>query len=121
MTQAIESLDITPSLALVDGVKVDYYGSSTPLNQVASLSVPDPTTIAIAPWEPGILGDIEKAILKSNLGLTPNNDGSVIRITIPALTEERRLDFVKKVKRLGEEVLVALQGRSPTVSPLWWF
>ena len=83
------------SLAVVDGVMVDYYGSSTPLNQVASLSVPDPTTITIAPWEPGILGDIEKAILKSNLGLTPNNDGKVVRLNIPPLTEERRKDLVK--------------------------
>lgn len=83
------------SLALVDGVKVDYYGSSTPLNQVASLSVPDPTTIAIAPWEPGVLGEIEKAILKSNLGLTPNNDGKVVRLNIPPLTEERRRNLVK--------------------------
>jgi ribosome recycling factor len=83
------------SLAVVDGVMVDYYGSSTPLNQVASLSVPDPTTIAIAPWEPGILGEIEKAILKSNLGLTPNNDGKVVRLNIPPLTEERRKEIVK--------------------------
>ena len=83
------------SLAVVDGVMVDYYGSSTPLNQVASLSVPDPTTLAIAPWEPGILGDIEKAILKSNLGLTPNNDGKVVRLNIPPLTEERRKELVK--------------------------
>lgn len=83
------------SLALVDGVKVEYYGSSTPLNQVASLSVPDPTTIAIAPWEPGVLGEIEKAILKSNLGLTPNNDGKVVRLNIPPLTEERRRNLVK--------------------------
>ncbi|MGD8441422.1 MAG: ribosome recycling factor [Holophagae bacterium] len=83
------------SLAIVDGVKVDYYGSATPLNQVASLSVPDPATIAIAPWEPGILGDIEKAILKSNLGLTPNNDGKVIRLNIPPLTEDRRHQLVK--------------------------
>ena len=83
------------SLALVDGVMVDYYGSATPINQVASMSVPDPTTIAIAPWEPGILGDIEKAILKSNLGLTPNNDGKVVRLNIPPLTEERRRDLVK--------------------------
>lgn len=83
------------SLAVVDGVMVDYYGSATPISQVASLSVPDPTTIAIAPWEPGILGDIEKAILKSNLGLTPNNDGKVVRLNIPPLTEERRRDLVK--------------------------
>lgn len=83
------------SLALVDGVVVDYYGSATPLNQVASLSVPDPTTITIAPWEPGVLGNIEKAILKSNLGLTPNNDGRLIRLNIPPLTEDRRRDLVK--------------------------
>jgi len=83
------------SLAVVDGVLVDYYGSATPLNQVASLSVPDPTTITIAPWEPGVLGAIEKAILKSNLGLTPNNDGKVVRLNIPPLTEERRRDLVK--------------------------
>jgi len=83
------------SLAIVDGIKVDYYGTATPLNQVASLSVPDPTTIAIAPWEPGVLADIEKAILKSNLGLTPNNDGKVIRLNIPPLTEERRKELVK--------------------------
>jgi ribosome recycling factor len=83
------------SLAVVDGVSVDYYGSATPLNQVASLSVPDPTTITIAPWEPGVLAAIEKAILKSNLGLTPNNDGKVIRLNIPPLTEERRRGLVK--------------------------
>jgi ribosome recycling factor len=83
------------SLAIVDGVVVDYYGSATPLNQVASLSVPDPATIMIAPWEPGILGDIEKAILKSNLGLTPNNDGKAVRLNIPPLTEERRRELVK--------------------------
>ncbi len=83
------------SLAVVDGVMVDYYGSQTPIDQVASLSVPDPTTIAIAPWEPGVLGEIEKAILKSNIGLTPNNDGKVIRLNIPPLTEERRRDLVK--------------------------
>lgn len=91
------------SLAVVDGVMVDYYGSSTPLNQVASLSVPDPTTIAIAPWEPGILGEIEKAILKSNLGLTPNNDGKVVRLNIPPLTEERRRDLVKIAQADAED------------------
>jgi len=78
------------SLALLDGLAVDYYGSQTPLNQVASLSVPDPTTIVIAPWEPKVLADVERAILKSNLGLTPTNDGKVIRLLIPSLTEERR-------------------------------
>lgn len=83
------------SLSLLDGVTVDYYGIQTPLNQVASLSVPDATTIVIAPWEPKVLADVEKALLKSNLGLTPNNDGKVVRLNIPALTEERRKSLVK--------------------------
>ncbi len=83
------------SLAVLDGVMVDYYGSPTPINQVASLSVPDAATITIAPWEPNVLAEVEKAILKSNLGLTPNNDGKVIRLSIPALTEERRRQLVK--------------------------
>ncbi len=83
------------SLNLVDGIMVDYYGTPTPINQVASLSVPDSNTIVIAPWEPKVLADIGKAILKSNLGLTPNNDGKVIRLNIPQLTEERRRELVK--------------------------
>lgn len=83
------------SLAVIDGVMVDYYGTPTPLTQVASLSVPDPATIVIAPWEPKMLAEIEKAILKSNLGMTPNNDGKVVRLHIPALTEERRKQLVK--------------------------
>jgi ribosome recycling factor len=83
------------SLSLLDGITIDYYGTQTPLNQVASLSVPDATTIMIAPWEPNVLGDVEKALLKSNLGLTPNSDGKVVRLNIPALTEERRKSLVK--------------------------
>ena len=83
------------SLALLDGITVDYYGTPTPINQVASLSVPEPTTIVIAPWEPKVLADVEKALLRSNLGLTPNNDGKVVRLVIPALTEERRRELVK--------------------------
>lgn len=90
------------SLALVDGITVDYYGSQTPLNQVAALSVPDPTTIAIAPWEPKVLAEVEKAILRSNLGLTPNNDGKVVRLNIPALTEERRKELVKVAHDVAE-------------------
>jgi ribosome recycling factor len=90
------------SLALVDGITVDYYGSQTPLNQVAALSVPDPTTIAIAPWEPKVLAEVEKAILRSNLGLTPNNDGKVVRLNIPALTEERRKELVKVAHEVAE-------------------
>lgn len=90
------------SLALVDGITVDYYGSQTPLNQVAALSVPDPTTIAIAPWEPKVLAEVEKAILRSNLGLTPNNDGKVVRLNIPPLTEERRKELVKVAHEVAE-------------------
>jgi ribosome recycling factor len=88
------------SLALIDGITVDYYGSQTPLNQVAALSVPDSTSITIAPWEPKVLAEVEKAILRSNLGLTPNNDGKVVRLNIPALTEERR----KKLAKVAHEV-----------------
>lgn len=90
------------SLALLDGINVDYYGSPTPISQVASLSVPEPTTIMIAPWEPKMLGEVEKAILKSQLGLTPNNDGKVVRLSIPALTEERRRDLVKIARDSAE-------------------
>jgi ribosome recycling factor len=90
------------SLALIDGITVDYYGSQTPLNQVAALSVPDPTTITIAPWEPKVLAEVEKAILRSNLGLTPNNDGKVVRLNIPALTEERRKELVKVAHEVAE-------------------
>jgi len=90
------------SLALVDGITIDYYGSQTPLNQVAALSVPDPSTIAIAPWEPKVLAEVEKALLKSNLGLTPNSDGKVVRLNIPALTEERRMELVKVAQNVAE-------------------
>jgi len=91
------------SLALLDGLTVDYYGTQTPLNQVASLSVPDSSTIVIAPWEPKVLGDVERAILKSNLGLTPTNDGKVVRLNIPALTEERRRELVKVAHQDAEQ------------------
>jgi len=90
------------SLAIVDGVKVDYYGSQTPLSQVASLSVPDPSTIVIAPWEPKIVAEVERAILKSNLGLTPSNDGKVVRLNIPPLTEQRRKELVKVAQQMAE-------------------
>jgi ribosome recycling factor len=90
------------SLAIIDGITVDYYGAQTPLNQVATLSVPDPSTIAIAPWEPKVLAEIEKAILRSNLGLTPNNDGRTIRLNIPALTEERRKALAKVAHEIAE-------------------
>ncbi|MBI3448509.1 MAG: ribosome recycling factor [Acidobacteria bacterium] len=91
------------SLAILDGVTVDYYGTQTPLNQVASLSIPDPTLIVAQPWDATMVPAIEKAIRAGNLGLNPNNDGKVVKIPIPPLTEERRKEFVKKVDHMGEE------------------
>ncbi|OGP73560.1 MAG: ribosome recycling factor [Deltaproteobacteria bacterium RBG_16_49_23] len=98
------------SLALLDDIRIDYYGTSTPLNQMATLAVPEPRLITIQPWDPATIGEIEKAILKSELGLTPMNDGKVIRINIPRLTEERRKDLVKVVKKMGEATKVALRN-----------
>ncbi len=98
------------SIALLDGVKVDYYGTPTPLNQVATLAVPESRMITIQPWDTSILSDIEKAILKSDLGLVPTNDGKVIRISIPQLTEERRKELVKVVKRIGENAKIAIRN-----------
>jgi len=91
------------SLSLLDGIKVEYYGALTPLNQVASLSVPESRLIVISPWDSTALGAIEKAIMKSDLGLMPNNDGKLIRLSIPVLTEERRKDLVKVVRKQAEE------------------
>ena len=98
------------SLALLDGIKADSYGSLLPLNQVATLTIPDSRMIAIQPWDPQALAPIEKAILKSNIGLTPVNDGKVIRISIPQLTEERRKELVKQVKKISEEYRVAIRN-----------
>ena len=95
--------------ALLDGVRVEAYGNTTPLNQVASVSVPDPRTILIQPWDATQLKEIEKGIVKSDLGLSPNNDGKVIRLTMPTLTEERRKQLAKKVHGLGEEAKTALR------------
>lgn len=98
------------SISLLDGVRADYYGAPTPLNQMASLSVPEPRLILIQPWDASTCGAIEKAILKSDLGLTPNNDGKVVRIAVPPLTEERRKDLVKVVKKMAEETKVAVRS-----------
>jgi ribosome recycling factor len=98
------------SLALLDGVRVNYYGVPTPLSQVASLSVPESRTMAIQPWDPKIIGEIEKAIQKSDLGLTPLSDGKIVRINIPPLTEERRKELVKVIKRMEEECKVAMRN-----------
>lgn len=97
------------SLALLDGVKVDYYGTTTPLKQVANLGVPESRLITVQPWEPSLIKDIEKALLASGLGLTPSNDGKIIRLPIPPLTEERRKDLIKLCKKHGEESKVVLR------------
>jgi ribosome recycling factor len=98
------------SLSLLDGIKVEAYGSSMPLNQVATLTIPESRLIVIQPWDPQLLSAIEKAIFKSDLGLNPANDGKVIRIAIPQLTEERRKELVKQVKKISEEYRVAIRN-----------
>lgn len=98
------------SLALLDSVQVDYYGTPTPLNQVGSLAVPEPRLITIQPWEKNLIGEIERAILKADLGLNPTSDGQLIRLVFPPLTEERRKDMVKQVKRMGEDAKVAVRN-----------
>lgn len=98
------------SLALFDDIRIDYYGTPAPLNQLATLSVPEPRLITIQPWDTTTIGEIEKAILKSELGLTPMSDGKMIRINIPRLTEERRKELVKVVKKMGEGTKVALRN-----------
>lgn len=118
MTKALELLRIEnsklrtgrASLSLLDDIKVDYYGTAMPLNQVATLATPDARLITIQPWEASMVSVIEKAILKSGLGLNPAHDGKVIRLPIPPLTEERRRDLVKYVKKLGEDAKVSIRN-----------
>jgi ribosome recycling factor len=98
------------SLSLLDGIRVDYYGTQTPLNQMASLSVPESRLIVIQPWDVSAIKEIEKAILKSDLGLTPSSDGKLIRIAIPPLTEERRKELVKVVSKICEEHKIAARN-----------
>lgn len=98
------------SLGILDNIRVDYYGSVVPLNQVATLGIPEPRVITIQPWEQKIISVIEKAIMKSDLGLTPINDGRVIKIIIPPLTEERRKQIVKVVRKRAEEARVAIRN-----------
>ena len=95
---------------MLDRIQMEYYGSMTPINQVANISAPEPRMLLITPWDKSSLKDIERAILTSDLGLNPNNDGSVIRLMIPELTEETRRDLVKKVKKYGEESMVAIRS-----------
>ena len=95
---------------VLDKVKVDYYGTPTPIQQVGNISVPEPRMIQIAPWEKSLIKDIEKAILASDVGITPSNDGAVIRLVFPELTEERRKDLSKDVKKKGEDAKVAIRN-----------
>lgn len=97
------------STAILDGLTVDYYGQSTPLNQVAKLSVPDPSLIVAQPFDPSLIGEIERAIQAADLGLNPSNDGKLVRIPIPPLTEERRKQLVKRVGQIAEEGRTALR------------
>lgn len=118
MDQAIEHLQKElmkistgkASTAMLDGLLVAYYGTPTPLGQVANVSTADSRTLVIQPWEKNMLAPIEKAIFEANLGITPQNDGEIIRISIPPLTEERRKDLVKKVKSLGEDAKVSIRN-----------
>ena len=95
---------------VLDRIRVDYYGTPTPIQQVGNISIPDPRTIQISPWEKSILKDIEKAIQASDVGINPTNDGSTIRLVFPELTEERRRDLVKEIKKKGEDAKVAVRN-----------
>lgn len=99
------------NVAILDGVMVNYYGTPTPLKQVANLSTPEPRLIQVQAWEKNLLPEIEKSIIAANIGLTPQNDGKVVRLPIPALTEERRKDLVKQAKKLGEDCKIAVRNQ----------
>ena len=118
MTKTCESLNTTlatiragrANAAVLDQIFVDYYGVPTPIQQMASISTPDPRSLIIAPWDHSVLKSIEKAILASDLGINPQNDGRAIRLVFPPLTEERRKDLVKQTKKYGEEAKVAIRN-----------
>lgn len=118
MTKAIESLkkELTKvrtgraSISLLDDVRVDYYGTPTPLNQIGTLAVPEPRLITIQPWEKNLIPDIEKAIMKSDLGLNPASDGQIVRLSIPALTEDRRKEMAKLAKSIGENAKISIRN-----------
>lgn len=96
--------------SLLDRIQVDYYGTMTPLPQLSTISTPDPKSLVVTPWDKGMLAKVERAILASDLGLTPNNDGNVIRMNLPHLTEERRKDLVKLIKKIAEDMRVAVRN-----------
>jgi len=104
------------SPSMLEGVKIDYYGVLTPLNQMSNINTPDSRSIIIQPWDKNVLDLIEKAILVANLGFNPQNDGAIIRINVPALTEERRIDLVKKAKIEGENAKISIRNVRRTVN-----
>jgi len=104
------------SISLLDSVRVDYYGTPTPLNQLATLAIPEPRMITIQPWDMQVTREIEKAILKADLGLTPTSDGKLVRVSIPPLTEERRKDLVKVVKKMAEAARVSIRNHRRKVN-----
>jgi len=104
------------SISLLDGIRVDYYGTLTPLNQIATISIPESRLITIQPWDTNIIGDIEKALQRSELGLNPMNDGKIIRISIPSLSEERRKDLVKVVKKMIEDYKVEIRNHRRNIN-----
>lgn len=104
------------NVKMLDGVKVDYYGTMTPITQVASLSVSDPKQITIQPWEKNMIGPIEKAIMAANLGFNPQNNGEIIRVLVPTLTEERRKDLAKKARQEAEQVKVTIRNLRRTTN-----
>ncbi len=118
MEKAVEHLDNElmriragkANVHILDGIMVDYYGTPTPLNQVSNISTPDAKTIMIQPWEKSMIDPIEKALMVSNVGITPGNNGEVIRLVVPQLTEERRVDLVKQVKNEGENARVSVRN-----------
>jgi len=119
MTKAVDSMKNAlmkvrtgrASIGILDGIMADYYGTLTPLNQLATLATPEPRLITIQPWDKGAFAAIEKAILKSDLGLTPMNDGKIIRVPIPPLNEERRRDLVKHCKKLAEDFKIEIRNQ----------
>jgi ribosome recycling factor len=98
------------SVDMLDGIKVNYYGTPTVINQVGNVSTPDAKTIVIQPWEKNLIGEIEKAILASNLGITPQNDGNLVRLSVPAITEQRRKELAKECKVMSEDIKVAIRN-----------
>ena len=118
MEEALEAMDKRftnvragrANASMLDGIMVEYYGVATPLKQLANISVPEARQLSIKPFDKGILGDIEKAIFEANIGITPNNNGEVIFLVIPALTEDRRKELVKQVKQIAEEGKIALRN-----------